>query len=131
MESTDLIAAFNAWHWVEPDKGVDLASQLLSSGGSLALVWTEVLSWGEDGFDVRLAEVTGHLGQRASTRCWLRCSPSAPMRASTTSPCATTGLSAGSTPTRSLRYPEPTVVTTALSATSSSANLLRTSSPER
>ena len=45
MESTDLIAAFNAWHWVEPDKGVDLASQLLSSGGSLALVWTKVLSW--------------------------------------------------------------------------------------
>jgi len=58
-ESTDLIAAFNSWPWVEPDKGVGLASKLLSPGGSLALVWTEVLSWGEDGFDARLAEVTG------------------------------------------------------------------------
>ena len=58
-ESADLIAAFNAWHWVEPDKGVALAAQLLSPGGSLALVWTEVLSWGQGGFDARLAEVTG------------------------------------------------------------------------
>jgi SAM-dependent methyltransferase len=60
-ESADLIAAFNAWHWVQPDKGVALAAQLLSTGGSLALVWTEVLSWGEDGFEARLAEVTGAL----------------------------------------------------------------------
>ncbi len=58
-ESTQLIAAFNAWHWVEPDKGVSLAGRLLSPGGSLALVWTDVLSWGEDGFEARLAEVTG------------------------------------------------------------------------
>jgi SAM-dependent methyltransferase len=60
-ESADLIAAFNAWHWVEPDKGVSLAAKLLFPGGSLALVWTEVLSWGEHGFDARLAEVTGAL----------------------------------------------------------------------
>lgn len=58
-ERTELIAAFNAWHWVEPDKGVSLATQLLSPGGSLALVWTDVVSWGEDGFEARLAEVTG------------------------------------------------------------------------
>jgi trans-aconitate methyltransferase len=58
-ERTELIAAFNAWHWVEPDKGVSLAAQLLSPGGSLALVWTDVVSWGEDGFEARLAEATG------------------------------------------------------------------------
>jgi SAM-dependent methyltransferase len=58
-ETVELIAAFNAWHSVEPDKGVRLAAELLSAGGSLALVWTDVLSWGDDDFDTRLAEVTG------------------------------------------------------------------------
>ncbi len=58
-ENTDLIAAFNAWHWVEPDTGVSLAAQLLSPGGSLALVWTDVVSWGENNFEARLSEVTG------------------------------------------------------------------------
>jgi SAM-dependent methyltransferase len=58
-ETSELIAAFNAWHWVEPDEGVGLAAELLSPGGSLALVWTVVLSWGQDDFDARLAEVTG------------------------------------------------------------------------
>jgi SAM-dependent methyltransferase len=58
-EGTDLIAAFNAWHWVEPERGVSLAAQLLPPGGSLAVVWTDVVSWGEDGFGARLAEVTG------------------------------------------------------------------------
>jgi SAM-dependent methyltransferase len=58
-EATELIAAFNAWHWVEPDKGVGLAAQLLSPGGSFALAWTDVLSWGQDDFDARLEDVTG------------------------------------------------------------------------
>jgi SAM-dependent methyltransferase len=58
-EGVELIAAFNAWHWVEPGTGTSLASQLLPPGGSLALVWTEVVSWGENDFEGRLAEVTG------------------------------------------------------------------------
>jgi SAM-dependent methyltransferase len=58
-ETVELIAAFNAWHWVEPERGGGLAAQLLSPGGSLALVWTDVLSWGGDDFDARLADVTG------------------------------------------------------------------------
>ena len=59
VENVELIAAFNAWHWVEPDRGVNLAADLLSPGGSFALIWTELVSWGEDGFEGRLAEVTG------------------------------------------------------------------------
>ena len=39
-----LLAAFNSWHWVEPRIAVDLAAQLVVPGGSLALVWTEVIS---------------------------------------------------------------------------------------
>jgi SAM-dependent methyltransferase len=58
-EGAELIAAFNAWHWVEPEIGGRLASRLLPPGGSLALVWTEVLSWGQNDFEARLAEVTG------------------------------------------------------------------------
>jgi trans-aconitate methyltransferase len=54
-----LLTAFNAWHWVDPRIAVDLASELVVSGGSLALVWTEVLSWGEDPFEERLAETFG------------------------------------------------------------------------
>jgi SAM-dependent methyltransferase len=58
-EGVELIAAFNAWHWVDPVRGTSLASRLLPPGGSLALVWTDVLSWGENDFEARLAEVTG------------------------------------------------------------------------
>ena len=54
-----MLAAFNAWHWVEPERGVELAARLIESGGTLALVWTEVLSWGQDPFEQRLAEVFG------------------------------------------------------------------------
>jgi SAM-dependent methyltransferase len=57
-KGVDLIAAFNAWHWVEPEKGLNLAAQLLSPGGSFALTWTELVSWGEDGFEDRLVEAT-------------------------------------------------------------------------
>ena len=58
-DGVELIAAFKAWHWVAPGTGRGLASRLLPPGGSLALVWTEVLSWGENDFEDRLAEVTG------------------------------------------------------------------------
>lgn len=52
-----LVAAFNAWHWVDPTIGVDRAAGMLESGGSLALVWTEVVQWGEEPFGDRLVEV--------------------------------------------------------------------------
>lgn len=58
-EGVDLVVAFSAWHWVNPGKGVDLVADLLSSGGSLAVAWTEIVSWGQDGFEDRLADVTG------------------------------------------------------------------------
>jgi len=58
-EAVDLIVAFSAWHWVEPTKGLDLAAALLPRGGSLAIAWTEVVSWGEGDFEDRLADVTG------------------------------------------------------------------------
>jgi trans-aconitate methyltransferase len=54
-----MLAAFNAWHWVEPGRGIELAARLVEPGGTLALVWTEVLSWGEDPFEQHLAEVFG------------------------------------------------------------------------
>ena len=57
--SVRMLAAFNAWHWVEPGIAVDLAAQLLEPGGSLALVWTVVVSWGEEPFEERLAETFG------------------------------------------------------------------------
>ena len=57
--SVDAIVAFSAWHWVEPVKGLDLAAALLSSGGALAVAWTEIVSWGQGDFEDRLAEVTG------------------------------------------------------------------------
>jgi SAM-dependent methyltransferase len=54
-----LLVAFNAWHWVKPAIAVDMAAQLLEPGGSLALVWTEVVSWGQEPFEERLAETFG------------------------------------------------------------------------
>ncbi len=58
-EPIQLVAAFNAWHWVQPDIGLDLATQMLTSGGTLAIVWTDVISWGEDPFESRLADAFG------------------------------------------------------------------------
>jgi len=55
-----LVASFNAWHWVDPKVAVNRAAELLAPGGSLALVWTEVVSWGEEPFEERLAEVSGY-----------------------------------------------------------------------
>jgi SAM-dependent methyltransferase len=54
-----LVAAFNAWHWVEPVAGLESAARLLAPGGYLALVWTEVTSWGQDPFEARLAGIFG------------------------------------------------------------------------
>ena len=55
-----LVTAFNAWHWVTPEVAVDRVAELLAPGGSLALVWTEVVSWGEEPFEERLAQVSGY-----------------------------------------------------------------------
>ena len=54
-----VVAAFNAWHWVEPSTGLERASRLLEGGGWLALVWTEVVAWGPAGFEDRLADLYG------------------------------------------------------------------------
>jgi hypothetical protein len=54
-----LVVAFNAWHWIEPRAGLHRAAQLLEPHGSLALVWTEVVSWGPPRFEERLAELFG------------------------------------------------------------------------
>jgi SAM-dependent methyltransferase len=54
-----LVTAFNAWHWVEPRAGLDRAAELLTPRGSLALVWTEVQSWGPAPFEERLADIFG------------------------------------------------------------------------
>ena len=35
-------------------------AELLAPGGSLALVWTEVVSWGQEPFEERLAQISGH-----------------------------------------------------------------------
>jgi SAM-dependent methyltransferase len=58
-ERVRLVTSFNAWHWVEPGAGVERAARLLGSGDSLALVWTEVVSWGEPPFEERLAAIFG------------------------------------------------------------------------
>jgi len=55
----ELVASFNAWHWVEPAAAVDGVAQLIKPGGYLALIWTEVVSWGQEPFEERLAEVFG------------------------------------------------------------------------
>jgi SAM-dependent methyltransferase len=58
-EPIQLVAAFNAWHWVQPDVGIDLAARILTSGGALAIVWTNIISWGEEPFETRLADAFG------------------------------------------------------------------------
>ena len=58
-EQVQLVVACNAWHWVQPEAGLELAAKLLPSGGALALVWTEVVSWGNEPFEDRLAEAFG------------------------------------------------------------------------
>jgi SAM-dependent methyltransferase len=60
-EQVQLVLACNAWHWVEPLAGIELAAKLLPPGGLLALVWTEVVSWGEEPFEDRLTQEFGSL----------------------------------------------------------------------
>ncbi len=37
--SFDLIVSASAWHWVDPDSGLDIAARALRPGGSLAVWW--------------------------------------------------------------------------------------------
>ena len=62
--SVQLVASFNAWHWVDPTMAVDRIAELIESNGFLALIWTEVVSWGQDPFEDRLADVFGHLWEK-------------------------------------------------------------------
>lgn len=57
--SVSLVVAFNAWHWVELSRGVELAARALVPGGTIALAWTEVVSWGSDPFADLLAQTSG------------------------------------------------------------------------
>lgn len=58
--SVQLVASFNAWHWVDPTMAVDRVAEVIEPNGFLALVWTEVVSWGQEPFEDRLADVFGH-----------------------------------------------------------------------
>ena len=55
----DLVTSFNGWHWVEPQAGVDRVADLLRPGGTVALVWTVVIAWGDEWFEAALAEAFG------------------------------------------------------------------------
>jgi SAM-dependent methyltransferase len=55
----DLVAAFNSWHWIDPARGVEHLVEVLAPDGVVALVWTEVTSWGEEPFESRLADLMG------------------------------------------------------------------------
>ncbi len=54
-----LVASFNAWHWVDPTVAVDRVAELIESNGFLALIWTEVVSWGQEPFEDLVAEILG------------------------------------------------------------------------
>ncbi len=64
VEHVQLVVACNAWHWIEPHAGVQLVAELLPSGGTLALVWTEIVSWGQEPFEDRLAAEFGALWEK-------------------------------------------------------------------
>lgn len=53
-DPVDLVAAFNSWHWVDPAVAIAKAADVLRSDGLLALVWTEVIQYGQHPFDQRL-----------------------------------------------------------------------------
>ncbi len=55
----DLVAAFNSWHWVDPLHSVERLAEVLAPQAVVALVWTEVISWGEEPFESRLADLSG------------------------------------------------------------------------
>ena len=85
-EQVQLVVACNAWHWVDPGIGVQLAARLLPPGGSLALVWTEIVSWGQEPFEDLLTDAFGTLWAKDRSRAD-SCAPFKWTAASTTSRC--------------------------------------------
>jgi SAM-dependent methyltransferase len=59
QRSVELVTSFNAWHWVEPRVALERVAELIEPNRYLALIWTEVISWGQEPFERRLAEVFG------------------------------------------------------------------------
>ena len=57
--SVDLVVSFNSWHWIDPVVGVRRASDVLRPGGWLALMWTDVIQYGDPPFEQRLADRLG------------------------------------------------------------------------
>jgi SAM-dependent methyltransferase len=51
--SVDAVVAFTSWHWINPAVGVEKILSILRPGGVLALIWTEVLQFGQPPFDER------------------------------------------------------------------------------
>lgn len=47
----DLLTAFTSWHWIKPDLGAAKAAFLLPAGGVVALVWMQVIQFGQEPFD--------------------------------------------------------------------------------
>ena len=98
-EQVQLVVACNAWHWVDPGIGVQLAARLLPAGGSLALVWTEIVSWGQEPFeDLLTAMPSGRSGPRISITYRAPCAQFRWTAASTTSRCDAIDSSEHSTP---------------------------------
>jgi SAM-dependent methyltransferase len=67
-EQVDLVAAFNSWHWLEPELSRARVADTLRPGGAVALVWTEVVAWGNDAFEARLADAFGAPWPKAQTQ---------------------------------------------------------------
>ncbi len=57
--SVELVASFNAWHWIQPEVALDRVAELIEPSGFLALIWTEVIAWGQEPFEERLTEAFG------------------------------------------------------------------------
>jgi SAM-dependent methyltransferase len=55
----DLVIAFISWHWVDPAIGVPRLASLLAPGRPVALVWTDVISWGQEPFEQLVADRLG------------------------------------------------------------------------
>lgn len=64
VAGADLMAAANAWLWVDPAVRWAKAAALLRPGGHLALLWHDLLGYEPAGFAARLAEVGGALNPK-------------------------------------------------------------------
>ena len=67
QEPVSLVAAFNSWHWVEPGPGIAALERTLRPGGILAVVWSEVVQWGQEPFETTMFELAGWSPSRTMT----------------------------------------------------------------